>query len=92
MMHGFVGQRLSEIAARYGPPNSSFQQTDNGELTFEWDNFRADETLATTGGQPPRPVNCRLWVSALPDYVGAPPDATTLWTVKSTQSFGGGCY
>lgn len=93
IMHAYVGQRLSEIAAHYGPPNSNFHQTDNGELTFQWDNFRADQTLDAAGAAPPpRAINCRLWVSALPDDAGSPPGALGLWVVQSTQSFGGDCY
>ena len=92
IMHAYVGQRVSEITARYGPPSSSFQQIDNGELTFQRDNFRADQTLGAAGAPPLYPVNCRLWVSAMPDDAGSPPQALTLWVVQSTQSFGSDCY
>lgn len=93
VMDPYIGQRLSDVAARFGPPTSNFQMTDNGQMAFQWDQFAPDQPAATA----PQPagaasrMNCRMWVSALPTYGGAPTTALSYWIVQSWDSYGSDC-
>lgn len=90
----YVGQRVSELVNRFGPPSSDYSSSAVA-TTYEWSNFSAGQS-GTTG--------CRVLVvahrtpkssndAAVPftvDAVG--PDQYTQWTVDSWSSFGSACH
>jgi len=86
VLDGYIGHSLSEVGDRFGPPQSNFPQIDNGEISFEWNNFSLDRPPGAPAGGPP--TSCRVWISALPAYPGANPAFLGSWIVQSSQSFG----
>lgn len=88
VLDGFRGHTLAEVADRFGPPQTNFPQTDNGEMTFEWDNLSLDRAPGTPPPAGATASGCRVWVSALPTYAGASPAYLTYWIVQSSQCFG----
>jgi hypothetical protein len=84
------GHTLAAFVARYGPPNSDFQQTDNGERSFQWDHFGAGQPAPgpQVAGTPPSfSSNCRIVLSALPNDAGDPNTAYDSWIVKSGVAY-----
>jgi hypothetical protein len=94
VMDPYIGRQLSDVAQRFGPPSSNFQMTDNGEMAFQWNHFSPDQAPAMApqaAGAASNLINCRVWVSALPVYNGAPTTNLTSWIVQSWDSYGSDC-
>jgi hypothetical protein len=94
MFDPYVGQPVSEVVGRFGPPTSHFAAS-AVETTYEWDSFGAGQSGMT---------GCRVLVVAsrgagqdvasATQAVGTDPispDDFWQWTIKSWSSFGPGC-
>jgi hypothetical protein len=80
----YIGQPLSVVVSRFGPPSGDYASND-GLMTFQWDNFGAAQSGMT---------GCKVLVTALPSYGNpgvTPPGDFAAWMIKSWSSYGSGC-
>jgi hypothetical protein len=94
LLDPFIGQPISEVENRFGPPSGQFASSDTEE-TFEWSNFGAGQSGMS---------GCRVLVIALrsgrrtsgdaplnADTLTTAPEYSATWIVKSWSSYGSGC-
>jgi hypothetical protein len=94
LLDPYVGQPVSEVVNRFGPPSSNFASS-VVETTYVWDSFGAGQSGMT---------GCRVLVvasrgagqdvAAADQSYGTDPISPKefwKWTVKSWSSFGSGC-
>src|ERR1700733_12526006 len=85
LMDPYVGQPVSEVAARFGPPTGNFDMGVGGLMAFEWRHFG----LGQSGG-----ADCVVTVAALPsvgNVLSASPDDLPHWIVRTWHASGAGC-
>ena len=84
LLDPYIGHRLSEVAARFGPPTGNFDMG-QGLMAFEWDRFGLDQ---------PGAADCRVMFAALPTYgntISTPPTDLANWIIQTWQPYGSGC-
>jgi hypothetical protein len=85
LMDPYVGQPVSEVAARFGAPTGNYDMGVGGMMAFEWRHFGSGQS----GG-----ADCVVMVAALPNFgnvLSTPPTDLTHWIVQTWHASGAGC-
>jgi hypothetical protein len=92
IMEPFIGHPVSDVAARFGPPDGNFEIIDTGQMAFQWNRFDLNQALGMAGqaAAPARSTlgECRVLVTTLATPKDSPTTDLTKWFILSWDAYG----